>query len=47
MRAMIVRRNFTAYDAAHIALVEATNSVLYTSDEQLCERRRAKVVLFN
>jgi len=30
-----LRHNFTAYDAAYIALAEATNSVLYTSDEKL------------
>jgi predicted nucleic acid-binding protein len=42
-----LRHNFTAYDAAYIALAEATNSVLYTSDEKLCKGHRARVVLFS
>ena len=41
-----LRHNFTAYDAAYVALAEATNSVLYTSDEKLCQGHRARVVLF-
>jgi len=41
-----LRHNFTAYDAAYIALAEATNSVLYTSDEKLCEGHRARVAVF-
>jgi predicted nucleic acid-binding protein len=41
-----LRHNFTAYDAAYIALAEATNSVLYTSDEKLCQGHRARIVLF-
>ena len=41
-----LRHNFTAYDAAYIALAEATGSVLYTSDEKLCKGHRARVVLF-
>jgi predicted nucleic acid-binding protein len=41
-----LRHNFTAYDAAYIALAEATNSVLYTSDEKLSKGHRAQVVLF-
>ena len=41
-----LRHNFTAYDAAYIALAEATNSVLYTSDEKLGRGHRARVVLF-
>jgi predicted nucleic acid-binding protein len=41
-----LRHNFTAYDAAYIALAEATNSVLYTSDEKMCKGHRARVVLF-
>ncbi len=41
-----LRHNFTAYDAAYIALAEATNSVLYTSDEKMCRGHRARVVLF-
>ena len=41
-----LRHNFTAYDAAYIALAEATDSVLYTSDEKLCRGHHARVVLF-
>lgn len=41
-----LRHNFTAYDAAYIALAEAANAVLYTCDEKLCKGHRARVVLF-
>lgn len=41
-----LRHNFTAYDATYIALAEATDSVLYTGDENLREGHRARVVLF-
>ena len=41
-----LRHNFTAYDAAYIALAEATNSVLYTTDTKLCRGHRAQVALF-
>jgi len=41
-----LRRNFTAYDGAYIALAEATDSVLYTSDEKLRSGHRARVALF-
>lgn len=41
-----LRHNFTAYDAVYIALAEATNSVLYTSDAKLCRGHRAQVALF-
>jgi predicted nucleic acid-binding protein len=41
-----LRHNFTAYDAAYIALAEATNSLLYTSDWKLCKGHGARVVLF-
>ena len=41
-----LRHNFTAYDATYIALAEAMNAVLYTSDEKLCKGHRARVVLF-
>ncbi len=41
-----LRHNFTAYDAAYIALAEATGSVLYTCDEKLRTGHRARVVLF-
>lgn len=42
-----LRHNFTAYDAAYIALAEITDSVLYTCDEKLCEGHRARVALFS
>lgn len=41
-----LRHNFTAYDAAYIALAEATDSVLYTCDEKLSKGHRAQVALF-
>jgi predicted nucleic acid-binding protein len=41
-----LRSNFTAYDAAYIALAEATNSILCTCDAKLRKGHRAKVVLF-
>ncbi len=41
-----LRHNFTAYDAAYIALAGATNSILYTCDEKLGKGHRARVVLF-
>jgi predicted nucleic acid-binding protein len=41
-----LRHNFTAYNAAYIALAEATDSVLYTCDEILSKGHRARVVLF-
>ena len=41
-----LRHNFTAYDAAYIALAEATDSVLYTSDRKLRKGHRARVALF-
>jgi predicted nucleic acid-binding protein len=41
-----LRQNFTAYDAAYIALAEATNSVLYTSDRKLLKGHRARVAIF-
>jgi len=41
-----LRHNFTAYDAAYIALAEATGSVLYTCDEKLRKGHRAQVALF-
>ena len=41
-----LRHNFTAHDAAYIALAEATDSVLYTCDEKLSKGHRARVVLF-
>lgn len=42
-----LRHNFTAYDAAYIALAEATDSVLYTCDEKLRKGHRARVALFS
>ncbi len=41
-----LRHNFTCYDAAYIALAEATGSVLYTCDEKLSKGHRARVKLF-
>lgn len=41
-----LRHNFTAYDAASIALAEETNSVLYTTDAKLRRGHRARVALF-
>ena len=41
-----LRHNFSAYDAAYIALAEATDSVLYTCDEKLQRGHRARVVVF-
>jgi predicted nucleic acid-binding protein len=41
-----LRHNFTAHDAAYIALAESTNAVLYTGDEKLCKGHSARVVLF-
>ncbi len=41
-----LRHNFTAYDAAYIALAEATDSILYTSDERLSKGHHARTMLF-
>jgi predicted nucleic acid-binding protein len=41
-----LRHNFTASDAAYIALAEATDSILYTSDEKLSNGHRARVNIF-
>ncbi len=41
-----LRHNFTAYDAAYIALAEAADAVLYTCDAKLRTGHRAKVRLF-
>lgn len=41
-----LRHNFTSYDAAYIALAEATNSILYTCDEKLSKGHGALVRLF-
>jgi predicted nucleic acid-binding protein len=41
-----LRHNFTAYDAAYIALAEATGAVLYTCDEKLRKGHKAQVVVF-
>jgi predicted nucleic acid-binding protein len=42
-----LRHNFTAYDAAYIALAEATGATLYTADEKLLKGHRARVMLFS
>lgn len=41
-----LRHNFTCYDAAYIALAEATRSVLYTSDVKMSKGHSARVKLF-
>jgi predicted nucleic acid-binding protein len=41
-----LRHHFTSYDAAYIALAEATGATLYTCDEKLGKGHRARVVLF-
>jgi predicted nucleic acid-binding protein len=41
-----LRHNFTAYDAAYVALAEATDSVLYTCDEKLSKGHKARVKVF-
>jgi len=41
-----LRHNFTAYDAAYVALAEANNAILFTSDVKLGKGHRARVVLF-
>jgi predicted nucleic acid-binding protein len=38
--------NFTADDAAYIALAEATGATLYTCDEKMRKGHRARVVVF-
>lgn len=40
-----LRHKFTPYDAAYIALAEATDSTLYTTDRKLSRGHRAKVVV--
>ena len=42
-----LRHNFSAYDAAYIALAEDTNSTLYTMDRKLIKGHRARVVLLS
>ncbi|HXA51074.1 MAG TPA: type II toxin-antitoxin system VapC family toxin [Candidatus Acidoferrum sp.] len=42
-----LRNNFTAYDAAYIALAEAAGAVLYTSDRKLRTGHGARVMLFD
>lgn len=41
-----LRHNFTCYDAAYIALAEATDSTLYTCDTKLSKGHRARVSVF-
>ena len=41
-----LRHNFTAYDAAYIALAEQTDSILYTCDARLANGHRARTKLF-
>lgn len=42
-----LRHNFTAYDAAYIALAEATGATLYTCDSKLATGHRARVRVFS
>src|SRR5262249_15804062 len=42
-----LRHNFSAYDAAYIALAEDTNSTLYTMDRKLAKGHRARVLLLS
>ena len=42
-----LRHNFTAYDAAYIALAEAADAVLYTCGEKLATGHRARVMVFS
>ena len=41
-----LRHNFTAHDAAYIALAELTDATLYTCDGKLSKGHRARVELF-
>lgn len=41
-----LRHNFTACDAAYIALAEAFGATLYTTDAKLAKGHRARVKLF-
>ncbi len=41
-----LRHNFTAYDAAYIALAESMDAILCSSDQKLCKGHRAQVMLF-
>jgi predicted nucleic acid-binding protein len=41
-----LRHDFTPYEAAYIALAEATGATLYTCDEKLGKGHRARVALF-
>jgi predicted nucleic acid-binding protein len=41
-----LRHNFTAYDAAYIALAEAVEGVLFTCDSRIGRGHRAKVRVF-
>jgi len=42
-----LRHNFTASDAAYIALAEAAGAILYTCDAKLATGHRARVKLFH
>ncbi|MBL8219348.1 MAG: type II toxin-antitoxin system VapC family toxin [Bryobacterales bacterium] len=41
-----LRHNFTSHDAAYIALAEALDAELYTSDRRLARGHRARVRIF-
>lgn len=42
-----LRHNFTCYDAAYVALAEATDSTIYTCDAKLSKGHRARVIVFS
>ncbi len=42
-----LRNNFTCYDAAYIALAEATGALLYTADAKFTTGHRARVKVFS
>lgn len=41
-----LRHNFTAHDAAYIALVEATNATLFTCDAKMSKGHQAEIRAF-
>ena len=41
-----LRHNFTAYDAAYVALAEACDAILYTADDKFAKGHRARVKFF-
>ncbi len=41
-----LRKNFTPYDAAYIALAELTDATFYTADSKLSKGHGARVIVF-